>query len=402
LKAKFKLIDGSVLSSLRYSRNFFIGRAAYLLTTTVLFLLSIAPAALLRFYPRGKSVICIGERRHIQYDFVNYLKDAGLHATYLAVRQSDAHWDKSDLFLAPRPLGISVAFEQFYFLWRYVMPNRVVHSHCMMGISNYQWEFFLLKLANCRIVAHLRGCEARTRAVTIEKSPDVNICNKCDYEPNYLCMSKENIRRRWVARNIADVVLVTTPDMLDHFPEAYHLPFFLPRDIPTMLERTIQQDRTRDNALRVLLITNQPGIEDAEEIRAAIKVLIEQGLNIQFSEASKKARGELVEMLDNTDVLVGKLTMGYYANAQIEAILSGIPTIFWIRSDLSNEKTLGLPLKNSSIANIEGALKDTYENRDLLYEHSVQAFDAIQEIHDTDSIMRALIKHYRIDPGSLN
>jgi len=190
--------------------------------------------------------------------------------------------------------------------------------------------------------------------------------------------------------------------MLDHFPEAYHLPFFLPRDIPTMLERTIQQDRTRDNALRVLLITNQPGIEDAEEIRAAIKVLIEQGLTIQFSEASKKARGELVEMLDNTDVLVGKLTMGYYANAQIEAILSGIPTIFWIRSDLSNEKTLGLPLKNSSIANIEGALKDTYENRDLLYEHSVQAFDAIQEIHDTDSIMRALIKHYRIDPGSLN
>ena len=373
-----------------------------MLTISFLFVLSIVPSVLLRLYPRGKSVICIGERRHIQYDFVNYLKEAGLQATYLAVRQSDAHWDKSDFFLAPRPLGINAAFEQFYFLWRYVLPNRVVHSHCMMGVSNYQWEFFLLKLANCRIVAHLRGCEARTRAVTIEKNPSANICNKCDYEPNYLCMSKENIRRRWVARNLADVVLVTTPDLLDHFPKAHHLPFFLPRDIPTMPERAIQQDRARDHALRVLLITNQPGIEDAEHIRAAIKNLRKLGLDIQFSEASKKTRIELVEMLKNTDVLVGKLTMGYYANAQIEAILSGIPAIFWIRSDLSDEKTLGLPLKNSSIVDIEDALKETYENRNLLYGHSVQAYEIIQKTHDTNSIMRALMEHYGMGPGSIN
>ena len=65
--------------------------------------------------------------------------------------------------------------------------------------------------------------------------PDVNICQECDHRPP-ICGLRQSARRREQARRYGDMILVTTPDMLDFNSDAAHFPFFAPEDLPPHAE----------------------------------------------------------------------------------------------------------------------------------------------------------------------
>jgi hypothetical protein len=301
----------------------------YLLSIAVLLPGHLLLVLLLRWRVRPRSVVHVGELRHVVHDTVAALKAAGLDATYVGLGHNP-FWTACDVALPHLSNPVRAALRDSVVFWRVVAPHAVVHCHCLMGVSHYQWDIVLLRLLGRRVVGHVRGCEGRERVRAMALPECRAMCWDCDYLPRPLCEGREQRRRRWIFRRLAHAILVTTPDLLDFWPEALHLPFFLPVSPPPAPDR---QPWTPESGrpFRVVHVTNQPGIEGTYRIRRAVERLTRRGLPVEFIHVSGAPPAQVFGAYHTADLAVGKMLMGYYANAQIESLLSGLPTVCQVR-----------------------------------------------------------------------
>lgn len=372
-------------------REKFWGRA-YIVT--VLFLLPFNLIAMLFCWRRyeDRSVIHIGERRHIQARFVNILRGYGVKATYLAVGKDD-HNIHCDIYLPHISSPFFAAIRDSITLWREVSLHEVIHCHCMMGVSHYQWELILLKIMKRKIIAHFRGCEGREKQLNINAFPDTNICENCDYAPDYLCQAGENRRRRWFARKYATNILVTTPDLCALWPTSIHVPFFLPDfelpDTKVKLDPTIV-----GRPLSLVHVTNQPGIEGTEEIVAIIETLKREGYKIEFCHVFERNHDEVKAALMNADCSIGKMKMGYYANAQIESMMLRVPAITWVRDMYMTHELHESGFIFSTLEELKETLIQIIESPSLLEDKREISHLSILKLHDHDVIYQSLCDAY--------
>lgn len=370
----------------------FLWGRAYIFAALILFPVHILLALILRARVRPRSVVHIGELRHLQYHLVQALKDRGFQATYLAVGENP-HWSECDVHLPHLRNPLAAVLRDSWVFWAVVARHEIVHCHAMMGVSHYQWEFPLLKIMGRKVVAHFRGCEARDRRKNISLHPQVNICQDCDYAPNYLCANRETRRRRWVARRLADAILVTTPDLKDFWPGAEHLPFLLPPDLPERQARP-NGSGLEGRAFRIIHATNQPGIEGTEEIKRVIARLRDKGYDVEFIHLTDVPHDRVLAELADADIAVGKLKMGYYANAQAESMAMGVPTVTWVRPDLKGEGLDDGGFILASLDDLEGALENAITDPEFLRRHREDAAATIRKLHDTDAIIEKLTTIY--------
>jgi hypothetical protein len=69
----------------------------------------------------------------------------------------------------------------------------------------------------------------------------------------------------------------------------------------------------------------------------AVRRLREEGFAIDLVMPQRVPFQEMLLMYGEVDLTIGKLTMGYYANAQIESMYSGLPTLCYIREAFLKE-----------------------------------------------------------------
>lgn len=362
----------------------------YVAVITLLFPVAIGAALVLRrrFHPR--SVVHIGELRHIQHQFVTELRRVGIRATYIGLGDNP-HWDQADLKLPHLANPVAAALRDLRVLFTVVARHEVVHCHCLMGISHYQWEFWLLKLMGRRIVGHVRGCEGRQP--DLATPPERNICAECDYRPAPLCLYRENRRRRSVMSRLADAILVTTPDLLDHWPQARHLRFFLPAD-PGPAERPTPWTPSCGRPLELLHVTNQPGIEGSETIRRVVETLAARGHPIRLRHLTGVPHAEVMAACATADLAIGKMKMGYYANAQLESMLMGVPTITWVRPDLLTADVVGAGFILSELDQLEATLEAILADPAILARAAARSRGSIQALHASGPILRQLEEAY--------
>ncbi|MBF0323976.1 MAG: hypothetical protein HQL42_02785 [Alphaproteobacteria bacterium] len=366
---------------------------AYFCAALVMLPLNLAIALVMRFFCRRGTVAHIGGLYHLHYQYVEVLRSRGVPATFFAVGP-ERRWRIADHHLPDLQWLFLDLFRDMWFFWRYLARHEVIHSHCLIGLSHYQWEFLVLKVMGRRLVGHFRGCEGRERAAMRTAEGEAGICQECDYFPNYLCEFQENRRRRLVARHLCDALLVTTPDLLDLWPTARHLPFFLPVDAPAEISERPAWTPDCGRPLTIVHVTDQPGIEGSEEIRRCLARLRNAGLPIEFRHVTGASRDEVYAALAEADLSIGKMRMGYYANAQIEAMIMGVPTVTWVRDDLRSPELEDSGLIICTLPKLEETVRGLIENPDLLAAKKRIARDRVVQMHGVDSIVSGLYDAY--------
>jgi hypothetical protein len=307
-----------------------VGRLAYAASMLVIHPLNAVQAFIRsnRMVPR--SVLHVSYMVHVPWHTTRMLREYGWKADYLAVGTSP-HWNLCD-FCAPQSNPFMVAWQEFKLFWSVMACYEVVHFHFMVTMTRSGWEVPLLKRMGRRVVAHFRGCEARNREENMRLHPGMNICQVCDYNAK-VCTSAVSLRRRRLAERWADVTLVTTPDMLDFMPAATVSSFFAPADI----EQSYSEPWDGSRPLKLVHVTNHPGIEGTERIRQAVEAVRARGFQIEFLHLSDVSRTEVMHALQEADLAIGKMKMGFYANSQIESMVCGVPTITWIRPEFMSD-----------------------------------------------------------------
>jgi hypothetical protein len=347
--------------------------------------------AMLNLFPPQalpNSVLHISYMVHVPYHTVRHLRSAGLRADYLAIGRSP-HWDKADYIFVPSPYSLIRVLQEFRMFWRIVVRYETIHAHFMHTLSQEGWELPILKRLGRKLVVHFRGCEARDRARNMALHPDVNICQECDHRPP-ICERPQSVRRREWARRYADAVLVTTPDMKDFMPDAVHFPFFAPDDLPPVAESS----KPAQGEFKIVHVTNQPGIEGTRHIQRAVDSLKRKGWPVRFVWIHGRPHDEVLRELADADLAIGKMKMGYYANAQIESMAAGVPTVTFVRENLMTEELRNSAFIFSTLSGLESTIEHYLRHPNELAARRARARSSVLALHDNAVLARRLATMY--------
>lgn len=362
-------------------------QALYAVSTAVVSPLNWSLALLLRGRYVPRSVLHVSYMVHVPWHVTRALRRYGWKADYLAVGDSP-HWSQCD-YRMPKTNPLTAVWHEFWLFWTVMSRYEVVHFHFMMTMTRSGWEVPLLKSMGRRVVAHFRGCEARDRELNIRLHPDLNICDQCDYKP-VICLSPNSQRRRYLAARCADATLVTTPDMLDFMPRAVVSSFFAPPDSPLSQAEPWNGQRP----LKIVHVTNHPGIEGTEQIRKAVEAARARGFDIEFVHLSDVNHSIVMRALSEADLAIGKMKMGFYANSQIESMACGVPTITWIRPEFMNEELRNSGFIICHLDELEATLVAYMSNPESLRRKRDIARSSILRLHDEAAIAHILIQTY--------
>jgi predicted TIM-barrel fold metal-dependent hydrolase len=275
--------------------------------------------------------------------------------------------------------------------WAVVARYEIVHLHFMLPMSLSGWELPILRSMGRKIVVHFRGCEIRDPDTNRRLHPGSNICEQCDY--GAIACSDEGVRRRRdLATRYGDAFLATTPDLLDFFPAAEHMPFFAPEEAPEPLAEG--SPRYPDRPLRIVHVTMHPGIEGTEEIRRAAENLRARGFRLEFVFLKGVPHEQVMRELKDADLSIGKMKMGYYANAQIEAMALGVPTITWVRPEFMTEQLRDTGLIFSDLDRLEETLQYYLANPEALKAKRLIARESILRLHNNDLVAKRYLVLY--------
>lgn len=326
---------------------------------------------------------------HIAYYTVKILRENGVKADYLAIGEpgmwpADYTFSKSYGHISAKE-----RLREFIFFWKVVAKYDIIHSHFMMTLTDTAWELKFFKLLGGKWVVHGRGCAERDKEKNILLHPKMNICENCDYNAR-LCKDPVNVFRRKLTVEKADYILVTTPDMKDFWPQAQHMPFFCP---PVSMQHV--SEVAKPEKFRIIHVTNHPGIEGTSFITKAINNLNNKGYNIEFIHLSGVDNETVLNSYKNADLSVGKMKMGYYANAQIESLYYGVPAVTYIRKEFITPELENSGLILSSIETLEETIQFYIDYPEALLKKKNLALQSVLKLHNNKEIALRYKKIYQ-------
>ena len=333
------------------------------------------------------SVLHISYPVHTPFYTVEVLRKHGVNADYLAVNGIDPQWHKFDhYFLQP-----AMPWTELFFFWKVIARYEIIHTHFGIMPSLSCWEVPVLKKLGRKIVVHYRGCEARDREINMARYPDMNICQDCDYHASKCRAGKKVVR---LYNKYADESLVTTPDMQDFMKNAIHAPFIAPLvDYDKYSGRP--KAGLKKKRFKVVHATNHPGIEGTRHIIKVMESLKEKGFVIDFVYLQGVPHENILEELSDADLSIGKMKMGYYANAQIESMFLDVPAITYIRPEFITSELVRSGFIICHPDDLEKTLIYYLENPEALQQKRNIARRSILKIHDNDRLAAQLIDIYR-------
>ena len=141
-------------------------------------------------------------------------------------------------------------------------------------------------------------------------------------------------------------------------------------------------------------MTNHPGIEGTKYIRQAISNLVEQGYKIDLVVLTQVPHGRVMKEYGTADLAIGKMKMGYYANAQIESMAMGVPTITYVRPDFMTEELRESGFIFTTLDGLEGTIRYYLDHPEALSKKKEIARSSILSIHDNSKLANELIGLY--------
>ncbi len=319
-----------------------------------------------------------------------------MRADYLAkgtgwlTYRKESPWDYRMVLLLPSPIRF---FYEMFWAWTLYPRYEIIHSHFLLLIGSGFWEIRLLRLMGKKLVFHFRGCDIKTKAENLRLNPHYNTCQDCNY-PQSWCDDFVKKRTRSLALKYGHQFFVTTLDLRDFVPQATWQPLVLP-ELPGEHRTPPRRHRRRaPDPFRIVHSTNHEGYDGTRYAVAAVQRLQNEGYAIEFIVAKKVPFAEVLEVYAQCDLMIGKLVMGFYANAQIEAMLLGVPVMSYIRDDFLVHIP-DCPIINVTPATLYERLKYFLTHREELEEIGRRGPAYVRRVHDGKRVVADLIHIYQ-------
>lgn len=340
---------------------------------------------------KNRDVLHISYPVHIAKNTVEILRENGVNVDYLAIgKRLEVN---SDFQFQPSKNPALRVFQEISYFFGVLVKYKNIHSHFFLTPSVLGWEFFFLKRLGTNIVTHSRGCNSRDWRLNykINSKPEHNICFNCDYDRT-ACDSRIIKVKKERGIKYSSKRIVTTPDLMDFVPGSMHMPFFSP------LERVESNKAFKaGDLLRVTHVTNHPGIEGTEVIKEIIDEINREKIRIELVCLKNVSQNEYFNSLKKSHISIGKMKMGYYANAQIESLSFQVPVITFVRDSFMNSSLEDTAFFLTDLSGLKQTLLDILKSPEVLTKKKKLCFDTISKLHGNKKLAEEYKKLYILE-----
>lgn len=143
---------------------------------------------------------------------------------------------------------------------------------------------------------------------------------------------------------------------------------------------------------KILHAPNHRKIKGTDSLIDAVKRMQDEGRDVELTLLERKPNAEVKMMMQNVDLVVDQLVIGWYAMFALEGMSSGKPVICFIREDLKKLYEFAgvlsgsLPLISASPVTIYDELCRLYDNRDSLNQIGKASREFVQKHHSIEAI----------------
>lgn len=266
-------------------------------------------------------------------------------------------------------------------------PARFDVFHFYFGHSLLPYPFVdlpLLRALRKRIVFHFCGCDVRDRNRTLAEH-ELSSCSEC---VSLACLDK---RRPSVTA--ADVLLVSTPDLLEFVPGATLLTHPVDLDVWRPRSRATPADAA---PARIVHVPSDRHIKGTRHLVAAVEHLRSDGYAVELDVVEQVPQADVVDRLERADIVVEQLMTGSYGMVAANALAIGVPVVSRIRDDLRRHYPPDLPIVSAGPGDIYEVLRSLLDDRSSWAELGRRGAEYARREHDSRKIAAQALTAYRL------
>jgi hypothetical protein len=253
------------------------------------------------------------------------------------------------------------------------------------------WHFepFLLDIARIRTVIMPYGGDIQI----FNRTPNLYLrhCSAMDYPLHKLRYSLMNKRLELWTNKASHVI--SGCDWVDYM---YHWDTLMVAhfSIDMNIFKTIQNpEMSNRKTFKVLHAPNHRNLKGTRFVVSAVRELKEEGFDVELVLVERKPNAEILALIQQVDLVVDQLVVGWYAMFAIEAMAARKPVVCYLRDDLLNlYRCAGLiggndpPLINSSPLTFKHDLKKILQDPSWLADFACRGYDYVNRVHSIDSV----------------
>ncbi|PIP90584.1 MAG: hypothetical protein COV38_03145 [Bdellovibrionales bacterium CG11_big_fil_rev_8_21_14_0_20_38_13] len=265
----------------------------------------------------------------------------------------------------------------------------------------YKIEPFLYKLSNIKVLVMPYGSDVQN----LDK-----IHNNLIFKNAIICDYPEQFKNQSILRKKVELwskyssFVVSGCDWVDHTPFwnkllVSHFSIDL-----NYLDSVVRANKNIKNELsgrivKVLHAPNHKNIKGTSYIEKAVLKLQKEGYRLELLLVDKCSNEVILGKIEESDIVIDQLIIGWYAMFSIEALACRKPTICYLREDLySLYESQGffednpLPLINANYKNIYDVLKKLIDHPETWVSIGIKGRAYVEKMHSIEAMGRVFKK----------
>lgn len=247
--------------------------------------------------------------------------------------------------------------------------------------------------AGIKIVVSFQGDDARC----LTRAENPLLFDEAGYYSEKSNRVKSNRLRKW--ETFADHIFILNPDLDDYFHrQVSFLPYSIKSSLPALGQQPVVFDENRP--LRIVHAPSHDGVKGTRFVFAAIEKLNADGLFIDLKLVRNLSNTDLLKEIQNSDLLIDQLLIGWYGGVAVEAMNMGIPVVSFVDKSsctvIPGSMKSNIPVLNSSPKDIEHTIADFYKSGvEARKAKSDSSMSFAAEWHDPLRVATSTVETYR-------
>lgn len=212
-----------------------------------------------------------------------------------------------------------------------------------------------------RIFATFMGCDARIGGYMRNHYP-YSACNRQHCKNSWCNPLTDRVRKRRIKifSRIAETLFCLNPDLCRFIPNAVFLPYAHVDPKTWTPKRQRKQKQSKEKI--ILHAPSDRNIKGTRYVLEAVRRLQLKGLPIKLQLVENTGHQEMKELIENADIVIDQLLVGWYGGFAVEAMALAKPVISYIRKEdiefVPNEMAKDLPIISSTIETLDNVLEN--------------------------------------------
>ena len=305
----------------------------------------------------------------------------GIQADACSVSQRFAY--QADISLNPKNPFQAARLTSF--LLTAPLKYDIFHFYYDLSLLPFSIDLPFLKAMGKKVFFWFCGCDTRGREVTLKKY-QYSGCREC--RPVRCTPWRSSLIR--LARQYADAVFFTTPDLAEFLPGATWLP------APINLDQWPVQKITpaKNKKIRIAHAPTSQALKGTRYLKQAIEELKRKGHDIELVLIENMDHDKIREVVQSVDLTVDQLLIGAYGIFSAEMMALGKPVICYLRDDIRKMYPADLPIISAHPGNLAAVLEKTIKQRKEWPKLGQQGRAYAENVHDVTKITKKLMEYY--------